>query len=263
MQERATQKWLKVGLLLLVMLPVVLGGCSGGGKELPSFNITGAWYFYIVDDNVKGMLPLGPVATAFTQSTNDLTGATPPVPENNNIGYAITGTVEGVAVAFEWTEIDGTLDIFSGTVFVDGTMSGNWTRSNSVTGSKQTGTWNAIVFVGPLVDLNNTTWNSSSALYGGAGGQQPGTFTFQVSPNASENNTLNDLSGTVNTVYQGSTYQAPLKGSITSLTVLFFWTGPDGALYTYKATVSGGNTMNGTWANDRGQSGNWIATKNG
>jgi len=261
-QERAIQRWLKVGFLLLVTLPILLGGCSGG-KEVPSFNITGAWYFYFVADNAPGVAPVGPLAFAFTQSTNDLTGTTPTDTSITPNNYAITGSVQGVAVAFEWTENDGTLDIVTGTVFVDGTMSGNWTRSNSATGSKETGTWNAIIYVGPLVDLNGTTWSSSSALYGGSGGQLPGTFTFTVSPNITENNTLNDLSGTVTLGPQASpVYQAPLTGSITSLTVLFFWIGPDGALYTYKATVSGGNTMNGTWTNDRGQAGNWIATKN-
>ena len=247
------------------MLPVLLSGCSG--KELPSFNITGQWYFYFEANDASGTplgVLLGPAVFAFTQSTNDLTGTTPPVVENNNTNYALTGSVTGVDVAFQWTEVDGTLDIVTGTVFIDGTMSGIWTRSNSTTGSKQTGTWNAIVFVGPLIDLSNTTWNSASAIYGGSGGQLPGVFAFNQTTLNPTTNILNDMTGTV---YLGSqanpVYQTPLKGSITSLTLLFFWTGPEGALYTFKATVSGGTTMNGTWTNDRGQAGNWIATKSG
>jgi hypothetical protein len=251
MKKRATSKWLKVSLLFLVAtLPLFLGGC-GGSKSEPTFNISGNWVIYHTTSGTPGQQ--GPDLFSFSQSQNNLTGTT----SSGTTSLSLTlssGDVSGQNVSFGWTGSDGTTTYaYSGSVSSNGTtMSGTWHSSDG-----QQGTWNGIINETPIDNIAGN-WNFLSTS--GTPGQQ-GLFAFNQSINTVATITINTISGT-------TSQDLALTGTISSLSIIFSWTGSDGTTYIYTGTVSGsgGTAMSGTWTsiNTSGQygpSGSWSATK--
>jgi hypothetical protein len=233
MQKLATSKWLKVCLLFFVVtLFLFLGGC-GSSKPLPVWNITGSWYTYYATTGTPG--EQGPNLFTFTQTEDSLSGTT-------SQNQQITGTVSGLDITFSWVGSDGATNTSTGKVSADGaTMSGTWTSSKG-----QSGTWHAIPNTSPKVNIAGN-WNTYQTTTGTPGEQGPDLFTFTQSGNG--------LSGTTSQGQQ-------ITGTISGLSITFFWTGSDGATYTSTGTVSAdGVTMSGTWTGSNGQSGTWRATK--
>ncbi|MCL5022714.1 MAG: hypothetical protein M1497_05005 [Nitrospirae bacterium] len=232
MQKSVSAKWSKVCFFIFaVALPFVLGGC--GGKDLPTFNITGGWLIYHTTAGTPG--EVGPDLFTFSQNDNDLTGTTPK-------GGPLTGNLSDVNVDFSWTESDATSYTYSGTVKGDGTMSGTWTSSTG-----QSGTWHAIFNAVALVNVVGN-WNVFHTIDGTPGELGPDLFTFAQSG-------INTISGTTAEGQQ-------ITGTLSRFTITFFWVGSDGITYIYTGNVpSDGTNMSGTWTSPDGPSGTWRALK--
>ena len=174
MQKLATNKLLKVYLLLLVVsLHLILGGC-GKSEPPPTWNITGSWYIYNTTTGTTG--EQGPNLFTFTASTNTISGTTAQ-------SQPITGDISGLNITFSWTGSDGATYTYTGAVSADGaTMSGTWTSSNGLSG-----TWHAIINTPPTVNITGS-WNTYQTTTGTSGEQGPNLFAFTQ--------TTNSISGT-------------------------------------------------------------------
>jgi len=235
MQKQVAKKLSKVFVLFYALsLMVLLGGC--GSKTLPVWNITGSWYVYHV--STTGTAEQGPDLFTFTSTDNNLTGVT-------SLNQPLTGQVNGLDINFSWMGSDGASNTYTGVISADGaTMAGTWTSTNG-----QSGTWNALVNLGPLVNVSGN-WNTYLATSGSTGEQGPIPSTFTQSGNG--------ISGTLTQGQQ----QITTTGSISRQDIIFFWTGSDGIVYAMTGTVTGnGSAMSGTWAGNKGQSGTWRAVR--
>lgn len=221
--------------MVCIIMPM---GCGSGSISDAGPNITENHYIFHSGKGVTG--ELGPDLFAFTQSDSSLSGTTPQ-------GRSITGTIKGLDINFSWVGSDRAVYSYSGSISADGsTMSGNWSTDNG-----QSGSWNAIINLGASVHITGT-WNTYQTAVGSAAEQGPNSFVFVQT---------GDL--LVGTTQQG---QKPITGTgaISRFTMVFFWAGSDGIIYTLTGTINSAmTTMSGTWTNSKGASGNWRAVKAG
>jgi hypothetical protein len=232
MQKLFASKWVKVYFLFFVVtLPLFLGGCGTSHPE-PTYGIAGSWNIVTTGGTVAELGGSG-VFTFTTSSTDNSIGGTTP------LLATISGSVSDVNVSFSWVGTDNATNSYTGTVSpLGGTfiMSGTWTSTNG-----QSGIWNAILENNATPVSYNITGNWNMVTTGGTVGEQQGLFAF----------TWPGLGYGI----AGTTTSPPgltITGIISSYTIMFSWTGSDGATYIYYGTVSGpgstaGNTMTGTW----------------
>jgi hypothetical protein len=235
MQKRTIGRRLKVciSFIVLVVLPLFLGGCGSGNSSLPVFNVTGTWYMFHATSGTAG--EEGPNLFTFTQTDNDLAGTT-------SQGELLSGTTSNLDISFSWRTADGTLYTYVGTVSANGfTMTGTW--NNSI---QQSGTWAGIYNTTPSVNISGT-WNIFLSDLSQPGTTEQGPFpaTFTQTDNA--------VSGTTTAGQQ-------ITGAVSRLSILFFESGSDGVTYTFIGSLnSAGNSMTGSWSATNGQSGAWRA----
>jgi hypothetical protein len=225
-QKSASSILLNIRVSIIVLtLSLFLGGCGGGNKSEPLYNITGSWYVFHTTNGTAGEQGLG--LFKFTQSENSLSGTAPP-------NQLITGNVSNTTATFSWTGSDGTAYTYTGTVSDNGTTAGSWTGSNG-----QSGTWHAIINVLPSVNI---------------------TGNWQITYATNETNIEFSQSG--NIISSTTSQEQLFTGIVSGLTITFSWVGSDGATYIFTGAVNvDGTTMSGTWINTNGQSGTWSATK--
>lgn len=232
MKKLVSNRLLKSSLPVLLII-LAVAGCGGG--SYPIFNITGTWFLFHTTTGTAG--EQGPDLFTFTTSKNTVAGTTP----GNQV---ISGDVNVLNVEFSWIGSDNATNSYSGVVGSDGaTMTGTWSDN-----SGKSGTWTAFYNMAPTLSIAGN-WNIFHTTTGTAGELGPDSFAMSQTGSVVSGTTQDSLA---------------ITGTVTTLKVNLFWTGKDGAVYTYTGLVTAdGVSMSGTWTNNSGQSGTWRAAKSG